>query len=220
MQVKINESFQVDAPIVDVWAMLSDPNKVVTCVPGARITETIDERHYKGTVSMKIGPVVTNFKGDIEIEHLDEAAGELVLQGSGMDAKGKGSARMKLVGTLRALDGGTEVTHSMEVSVSGKLAQFGSRLMEDVSGRVFEQFVECFQASVQPAVAAPAVETAAAGEGAAGAAVEEAVATAPAPPPAQAQAAEPVKALPLLFKAIGASIARFFRRLFGRTERA
>ena len=217
MQVKINESFQVDAPVEDVWAMLSDPNKVVTCVPGAKITETIDERTYKGTVSMKIGPVVTNFKGDIEIEHLDEATGALVLLGSGMDAKGKGSARMKLVGSLQALDGGgTEVTTSMEVSVSGKLAQFGSRLMEDVSGRVFEQFVECFQASVQPAEAAPAADTAA-GEAVA-TAVGEAVATAPAPPPAQAQTAGPVKALPLLFKAIGASISRFCRRLLGRAE--
>ena len=197
--------------------MLSDPNKVVTCVPGAKITETIDERHYKGTVSMKIGPVVTNFNGDIEIEQLDEAAGALVLLGSGMDAKGKGSAKMKLVGHLNALDGGgTEVSTSMEVSVSGKLAQFGSRLMEDVSGRVFEQFVECFQASLQPAVAAPVAEAAEAVE----TATKEAAATATAPPSAQAQAAEPVKALPLLFQAIGASISRFFRRLFGRAEQA
>ena len=201
--------------------MLSDPNKVVTCVPGAKITETIDERNYKGTVSMKIGPVVTNFKGDIEIEHLDEAARELALRGNGMDAKGKGSAKMKLVGTLRGLDGGgTEVTNRMEVSVSGKLAQFGSRLMEDVSGRVFAQFVECFQASLQPAVVAPVADAAGESVETAGTAAEEAVAAAPAPPPAQARAAEPVKALPLLFKAIGASISRFFRRLFGRAERA
>ncbi len=215
MQVKINESFQVDAPIEEAWAMLSDPIKVVTCVPGAKITETIDERNYKGTVSMKVGPVVTNFKGDIEIERLDEATHELVLLGNGMDAKGKGSAKMKLVGTLRSLDGGgTEVSTSMELSVSGRLAQFGSRLMEDISSRVFEQFVECFQASLQPALATPAVDAAAVGEAAVGNAVETGVET----PPAQAQAAEPVKALPLLFQAIGASIGRFFRRLFNRAE--
>jgi len=209
MQVTIDESFQVDAPIDEVWAMLSDPSRVVTCVPGAKITETVDERTYKGTVSMKVGPVVTNFKGDIEIETSDDATHELVLVGNGVDAKGKGSATMKLVGTLRARDGGgTAVSTSMEVSVVGRLAQFGSRMMEDVSKRLFAQFVDCFKENVQPA-APPAEATE---DEAEETPASEAPPKAEAPPPAS----EPVKALPLFFQAIGDAIRRFFRRLFKR----
>lgn len=154
MQVTINEAFTVEAPRKAAWLLLSNPENVVTCVPGAQITETTGENTYKGKVSMKVGPVVTNFTGDIRIEKSDEAAGELVLEGSGRDAKGKGSARMRLVGTVRDMgDGQTEVSSTMTLSISGRLAQFGSRLMADVSRGVFEQFVECFRARLVSSVA-------------------------------------------------------------------
>ena len=163
MQVTVNESFQVDAPREVVWALLSNPHSVVTCVPGAKITEATGENAYKGTVTMKVGPVVSNFSGDIRIESMDEAAGELILEGTGRDAKGKGHATMRLVGTLRQLENGqTEVTSTMTLSISGRLAQFGSRLMADVSGRVFAQFVECFRARVVSSAASAEAETAAA----------------------------------------------------------
>ena len=154
MQVTIDEAFTVNAPRKAAWALLSDPESIVTCVPGAQITESTGENTYKGKVSMKVGPVVTNFTGDIRIEKSDEAAGELVLEGSGRDAKGKGSARMRLVGTVRELgDGQTEVSSAMTLSISGRLAQFGSRLMADVSRGVFEKFVECFRARLVSAAA-------------------------------------------------------------------
>ena len=221
MQTTIEKTFRVEASIEEAWAFLSDPNRVVTCVPGATLTEQVDDHNYKGAVSMKVGPVVTDFRGTITIDRLDEATHELELSGSGQDAKGKGSATMKMTGRLRALDdGGTEVTSSMEVNVVGKLAQFGARLFNDISNRMFEQFVDCFTdslpASEPAAESAPASTT---GEPAAPAA-SEAGAKATATPPktqAQQQAAEPVKALPLLFQALGSSIGRLFRRLTGGT---
>ena len=176
-------------------------------------TEAVDEDNYKGTVSMKIGPVVTNFKGTIQIVERNVETRVLVLTGNGMDAKGKGSARMRLEGTLTELDGGrTAVETRMEISVVGRLAQFGTRLMGDVSKRLFEKFVECFAASVEPvAVEAPTEASEAS------ASTTETVAEKTDVPPAVATdspptEAEPVKALPLLFQALWSAIKRLFSR--------
>jgi len=207
MKVTIDKTFKVSAPIDQVWVLLSDPNKVVGCVPGAGITETVDDRNYKGTVSMKVGPVVTNFKGDILIEVLDAERHKLVLKGDGVDAKGKGSASMTMTGDLKALDGGgTEVATSMEVSVIGRLAQFGARLMEDVSNRMFDQFVDCFEKKLAPSAVTEV--SAAPGTPGSGESLAKAVSDEPAQP-------EPIKALPLFFSVLGGAIVRFFRRLLG-----
>lgn len=213
MKVKIDKTFQVGAPIEKVWTLLSDPKKIVGCVPGAQITDTVDERNYKGTVSLKVGPVVTDFKGDIVIETLDSERRALVLKGNGVDAKGKGSASMTMTGHLKSLEGGgTEVDTSMEVSVIGRLAQFGARLMEDVSNRMFEQFVDCFERKLLPA--APEEGSQDAGAASAPANLDEGGAGESPEKP------EPIKALPLLFSVLGGAIARFFRRLIGgRSEK-
>ena len=129
-----------------VWSFLSDPGKVVVCVPGAQITEQIDDRHYKGSISMKVGPTVTDFRGEIEILRLDVQAREIEIRGKGQDVRGKGGASMKMTGSLRALpDGGTEVISVSEVSVVGILAQVGSRMIHEVSNVMFQQFVVNFQ---------------------------------------------------------------------------
>ncbi len=149
MQVTVNESFEVNAPRDAVWALLSDPRKVVTCVPGARITGQTGDDLYTGVVRMKVGPVVTNFSGEIRIEKKDDETAEFILVGRGRDAKGKGSADMRLVGSVNTIESGlSQVSSSMTLSISGRLAQFGSRLMQDVTKRVFQQFVECFRSNV------------------------------------------------------------------------
>ena len=140
MKTTINKTFQIERPIKEVWDFLSDPNKIVTCVPGAQLTEAIDDTNYKGTVTMKIGPVVTSFNGQITLEKLDESAHTMEIIGKGVDTKGKGSANMVLAGKL--VDNGdqtTEVTNNMDISITGKLAQFGSRMIVDVSDQVFKQ---------------------------------------------------------------------------------
>jgi carbon monoxide dehydrogenase subunit G len=114
-------------------------------VPGARLTEKIDERQYKGEVAMKFGPVQAKYNGEVSIEQLDEANYHMVLKGRGLDAKGKGSADMVMNGKLVEKDGGAEVQSSMEISISGMLAQFGSRLITDVSNQVVNQFIDNFK---------------------------------------------------------------------------
>src|SRR5215470_6425183 len=110
MAIKIEKTFQVEEPLDQVWAFLSDPRQVVTCVPGAQLTEQIDDKHYKGSIRVKVGPSETDYKGEVEIVHLDPQAHEIEILGKGQDTRGKGSASMKMTGKLHATSsGGTEV---------------------------------------------------------------------------------------------------------------
>ena len=145
MKTTINKTFQVDEPADKVWSYLSDPEKIVACVPGAALTEKVDDKNYKGEVIMKFGPVKAKYGGEITFEELDETNHKMVMKGKGLDSKGKGSADMTMIGQLTENDGGTEVDCSMEISITGMLAQFGSRLITDVSNSVFDQFVSNFK---------------------------------------------------------------------------
>jgi uncharacterized protein len=149
MAIKIEKTFRVDEPVEKVWAFLSDPRKVGACVPGAQITEQVDERTYKGAIKVKVGPSVTDYKGEVQIVRLDEAAHEIEILGKGQDVRGKGSASMKMTGKLSAVDGGTEVVNISELNVIGILAQMGSRVITEVSNIMFEQFVNNFRKQLQ-----------------------------------------------------------------------
>ena len=149
MAIKIEKTFRVNEPVEKVWAFLSDPRKVGVCVPGAQITEQVNERTYKGAIKVKVGPSVTDYKGEVQIVRLDEAAHEIEILGKGQDVRGKGSASMKMTGKLRAVDGGTEVINISELNVVGILAQMGSRVITEVSNIMFEQFVSNFKKQLQ-----------------------------------------------------------------------
>jgi carbon monoxide dehydrogenase subunit G len=150
MAVKIEKSFQVQEPVEKVWEFLSDPRKVVTCVPGAQITEEVDERTYKGAISVKVGPSVTDYKGEVQIVRLDAQAHEIEILGKGQDVRGKGSASMKMTGKLTALpDGGTDVFTASELNVVGILAQMGNRVINEVSNIMFEKFTTDFRQKLQ-----------------------------------------------------------------------
>ena len=155
MAVKIEKTFQVSEPIDKVWAFLSDPRKVATCIPGAQITEQVDEKTYKGAISVKVGPSVTDYKGEVQIVRLDNATHEIELVGKGQDVRGKGSASMKMTGKLRALDANsTEMVSDSELNVVGILAQMGARVINEVSNIMFEQFTTNFRQKLQSGEAA------------------------------------------------------------------
>ncbi|HET8888476.1 MAG TPA: SRPBCC family protein [Candidatus Angelobacter sp.] len=163
MAIKIEKTFRVDEPVEKVWAFLSDPKKVGVCVPGAQITEQVDERTYKGAIRVKVGPSVTDYKGEVQIVRKDDAAHEIEILGKGQDVRGKGSASMKMTGKLCSVDGGTEVINISELNVVGILAQMGSRVIQEVSNIMFEQFVANFKKQLQsPDVAGTEATTAAA----------------------------------------------------------
>lgn len=148
MNTTIAKSFHVEQSIEEVWANLTNPEKVVVCVPGASLTEKVDDDNYKGTVELKFGPVKASYGGLITFTERDAAAHKMTLKGTGTDTKGKGGAEMVMTGTLAQKDSGTDVDISMEVSITGMLAQFGSRLINDVSNHVFDQFVNNFKAQL------------------------------------------------------------------------
>lgn len=163
MALRIEKTFQVNEPIEKVWSFLSDPTKVASCVPGAQITEKIDDKTYKGSISVKVGPSVTDYKGEVKILRLDPQNHEIEIQGKGQDIRGRGSASMTMTGKLTTVDGGaTQVISTSEVNVVGMLAQMGSRVITEVSNIMFEKFSQNFQVllqqpSDQPALASSSV---------------------------------------------------------------
>jgi uncharacterized protein len=145
MTTSITKTFEVDSPVEKTWANLSDPEKVVICVPGASLTEKVDENNYKGEVELKFGPVKAKYAGLIQFLERDATAHKMSLKGTGTDSKGKGGAEMKMEGNLTPKGTGTTVNVLMELNITGMLAQFGSRMINDVSNQVFDQFVSNFK---------------------------------------------------------------------------
>ena len=161
MALRIEKTFQVSQPIDKVWSLLSDPTKVANCVPGAQITEKIDDKTYKGSISVKVGPSLTDYKGEVQILRLDPQNHEIEIQGKGQDVRGRGSASMTMTGKLATLsNGATQVTSTSEVNVVGILAQMGSRVITEVSNIMFDKFSQNFQALLQQSTDQPAVATA------------------------------------------------------------
>jgi carbon monoxide dehydrogenase subunit G len=161
LALRIEKTFQVSQPIEKVWGLLSDLAKVASCVPGAQITEKIDVKTYKGSIRVKVGPSLTDYKGEVQILRLDTQNHEIEIQGKGQDVRGRGSASMTMTGKLVALnEGGTEVTSISEVNVVGILAQMGSRVITEVSNIMFDKFSRNFQDLLQQSADPPPVANA------------------------------------------------------------
>ena len=174
MEFKLDKRYPVAASLEQAWAVLADVHAVARCMPGAAITAQIDGTHYKGTVKSKVGPAVMSFGGDIEVLALDAATNSLQMLGKGADKSGS-SASMNLRAQLQPADAqaGANATSVVlvgqaTITVSGKLAQFGSRLLVPVADAMLAQFADNFRAAAAavpvtaatgvdvPAVAAPA----------------------------------------------------------------
>jgi carbon monoxide dehydrogenase subunit G len=145
MQVKLDKSFPIDAPGASSWQILSDIGTVASCMPGAEITEQVDDSHYKGRVKAKIGPATMTFDGTIEVLGVDPDKRELRLTSKGQDTKGTSSAQMDL--TAWVLDGeagGSDLKGEATVTVNGKLASLGGRMMTQVADQILNQFGKSF----------------------------------------------------------------------------
>ncbi|MBI4013005.1 MAG: SRPBCC family protein [Candidatus Rokubacteria bacterium] len=156
--MKIEQKLSLDAPAERVWALLTDPYQVASCLPGAAITEQVDDRTWRGTITVKVGPVTTSYKGTIRFERLDAARWEAELVGQGQDVRGRGGAEMRMQSRLVPAEGGTEVTVASEVNISGLLAQLGRGMIESVSTQIFRQFAAAVQQKLAgaPASGSPA----------------------------------------------------------------
>ena len=149
MKVTIEKSFPIPAAPQATWNVLSDVEAVASCMPGAKITEHVDDTHYKGTVAVKVGPASLSFRGEIEVLAKDATAKSLHLAAKGTDTTGSSAASMDLVASVESADGGASVLKGVcESSVSGKAAAFGGRLMNSVADQILDQFAANFTAKV------------------------------------------------------------------------
>ena len=127
------------------WQCLQDIETVASCMPGAEITEKVDEENFKGKVKVKLGPVVMAFNGDIAVKSIDAGEKKIHLIASGKDSKGTSSATMDLTALIRPSESsGFELLGDADVTVNGKLANFGGRMMTQVADQILNQFAENF----------------------------------------------------------------------------
>ncbi len=190
MSFRIEEKFQVQAPIDRAWQYLMDPQKVVVCMPGAELVEIQDERTFLGKVKVKVGPVTVGYKGRIQLTEVDEQNHRIRMVGEGREEGGAGSARVTMTSYLSSLsNGGTEAVFQADVDLVGKIVQFGRGMIDEVARQLFRQFATCVREHLEVPVET-AKET-------------------------PVRAAEPVRAVPLALSALWAAIVRFFRRLIG-----
>jgi carbon monoxide dehydrogenase subunit G len=142
----IEDSFEVPEQADRVWAFLLDVERVAPCMPGAELTEIVDDRTWKGKVAVKIGPVGLSFAGTAVMEERDDIARRAVLRAEGTEVRGKGAATAVLTSRLEAAaDGGTRVLMQADVSLSGAAAQYGRGMITDISKRLTRQFADCLR---------------------------------------------------------------------------
>ncbi|SVA57388.1 uncharacterized protein METZ01_LOCUS110242 [marine metagenome] len=145
MEVKAEKQLKLNQNPDMVWKMMIDPSFMVKSVPGAELTELLDDRNFNGKISLKIGPVTAKFNGEAKFTKLVEEDYELTLEGKGLDTSGKGGANMTMNIKLAPIDdGGTEMKSSMSLSITGRLAQFGGRMIVAVNNKMFDQWAKSF----------------------------------------------------------------------------
>jgi carbon monoxide dehydrogenase subunit G len=158
--MKLEQAFEVKAPIDEVWNVLIDLERVAPCLPGAAITERDDQGVYHGTFQVKLGPTTAAYRGQIKIENADEATHTATLKASGTDKRGQGGANATIVNTLVEIEDGTRVEAVTDFTITGRLARFGrGGMIEDISNRLMREFAECLQAGLAGNGGAAAAET-------------------------------------------------------------
>ena len=193
--MEITQTFVVRAAPDAVWAFLTDPHRVAGCLPGAAITDRLDERTYAGTITVKVGPVATSYRGKVTFERLDPATRTAEIVASGQDVRGKGGADMRMTSRLiERVPGETEATIVSDVRVTGILAQMGRGMIQDVSDQMFQRFTAAMSATLESAGPSPAGSA------------EEAPAAGP-----QA-GVEPLEAVPFAAHLVGRALGRAARR--------
>ena len=150
MKVVLSKTFTIRAPISAVWDFMTNVEKVCTCIPGAQYKENIGEDKHSVMLLVKVGPIKSSYRSTVSIRSLDNENYTIEIEGQGTDTKGKGGATMELVGVLSENENGTtEINGDSTITIQGMLAQFGSRMVEDVSNQLFIQFTNSLAAKLE-----------------------------------------------------------------------
>jgi carbon monoxide dehydrogenase subunit G len=208
--VKLDQSFEVNAPLQAVWEALVDVERVAPCLPGAEITEGGDDGQYRGTFTVKLGPTTAAYRGTLQMESVDQASHTAVMRANGTDKRGQGGAKAQVTSVVSEAEGGaTRVDVSTDFTITGRLARFGrGGMIQDVSNRLLREFAECLQRNLEPEDGPAVTAEAAPGEPApfAPASGEKPPAFAP------AGGGKPVSGLRLFFGALVDRVRRLFQR--------
>lgn len=186
--MKLENSFEVPGSPEAAWDLLLDVPRVVPCMPGAELTEVVDDSNWKAKMGVKLGPISLTFATDVERTEVDEAGRRVVLSASGRELRGRGQARAKVESSLAAANGGTRVDIVTDLSLSGPAAQYGRGIVADVSEQLVGRFADCLRAQLEAEDEPQQAEA------------------------AVAEAAKPVSGLRLGLAAIWRTITRPFRR--------
>lgn len=192
MAIEITEKMKVAARAETAWAFITDPHRVVTCMPGAELVEQIDDTTYVGKVKVKLGAITTSYKGEVRFATMDASAKTMQLSGEGRETGG-GTAKGTLDVQLNETDGETEMIFDIRVDLTGKVMQMGRGMIKGVSGQLFKQFANAARDQIAAAESTP--------EGTA----------LPEPGPNQ----EALSVGGLVGQTLWQAIVNFFKRLFG-----
>ena len=206
--MRIENSFEVPAPPEEAWKLLLDVERVVPCMPGAKLTEVVDDRHWKAEMAVKLGPIGLAFTNDVVLEDVDEANRRITMSATGRETKGRGGAKATIESSLAPIDGGTRVDIATDMTLSGTVAQYGRGIVADVAGQLVKRFADCLAAQLAPPPPAEAPAADASG----------AAAQAPPPPPPRPAAPEPVGGFRIVLIAFLRELARAIERLAKRLE--
>ncbi len=145
--MRIEDQFRVNVPVEEAWRLLLDIERIAPCMPGAALQE-VEGDEYRGVVKVKVGPITAQYKGAARFAEVDEDAHRAVISASGRDTRGQGNASATVTAMLEPVDGGTQVHIDTDLSITGKVAQFGRGVIGDVSSKLLAQFVENLERDV------------------------------------------------------------------------
>jgi hypothetical protein len=211
--VEFDNAFDVPVPVDEAWAILMDIERIAPCVPGAELTEVVDENTYKGKISVKLGPVALTFNGQTQFEEKDGAGHRAKLKAQGTDAKGRGGAHANVSFHMEPSDSGTKVIIHTDLQLSGAVAQYGRGvgMVKDLAQQIIAQFAANLENNVIAPQAAPVGADAKTDAGT-DAGTDTGNAAQPTPPPQQAA---PVQVGSMGLMVLWNAIVRGIKRLFG-----
>jgi hypothetical protein len=213
--MEFDNSFEVPLAVGDAWALLMDIRRIAPCMPGAALTDVVDEHTYKGRIGVRLGPVALTFAGTVKFQEIDDANRRARVTAQGSDSKGRGAANAAASFRLEPTGGGTKVLVHTDLTLAGAVAQYGRGvgIIQLTAAQIVTQFANNLKAQL----AKEGAQAAAAAQ-----AEAQAASTPSAPPPTSPQSASPPRlaapaAEPISGFALMTSVLwRFLRRLFGR----
>jgi carbon monoxide dehydrogenase subunit G len=217
--MEFDNSFEVPLPVDETWKLLMDIRRIAPCLPGAELTEVIDDRTYKGKVGVRLGPVSLAFAGTVKFDEIDNAAHRAKIAAQGSDAKGRGAANATATFHLEPVPGGSKVLVHTNLTLSGAVAQYGRGvgIIQITAAQIITQFANNLKAQFAP-TAVPASSAPAAASSVPSPAAASGAPAAPAPPVATAAASPAASAAKPIsgFALAGAVLLAWLKRLFGR----